>query len=85
VDDREMADLIEDAFEHIPRHRGCGPDGLLAAVRSGVIDFIDALTLASVILGENGEVPDAMKAYDKRRFEHLNSKVGECEDDGERI
>jgi hypothetical protein len=54
-------------------------------VRSGVIDVFDALTLVGVILGEDGEVPDAMKAYDRCRFEHLNSKVADCEDDGEGI
>jgi hypothetical protein len=84
VDDREMADLIEDAFEHVPRHQNCKRDGLLAAVRGGVIDFIDALAIADIILGEDGEVPDAMKAYDKRRFEHLDAK-DECKDDGEAI
>jgi hypothetical protein len=54
-------------------------------MRSGVIDCLDALALAGVIVGEDGEVPDAMKAYDRCRFEHLNAKVADCENDGEGI
>jgi hypothetical protein len=75
VDDREMADLIEDAFEHIPRHQNCKRDGLLAAVRGGVIDFIDALAIADIILGEGeNKVLDAMEECDRQRLKRLKSR-----------